>query len=69
MLSNDLVLFIPLDGIFTIGYLSMEHYVATISETSLRMSDNAAFAIPVSTLSMVEAQWTDLLTFDTDLMP
>ena len=49
--ENEFVSFIPLDGMFTIGYLSMKYYVATIDENVLCETENAAFSIPASVLS------------------
>ena len=66
--ENEFVSFIPLDGMFTIGYLSMKYYVATIDENVLCETENAAFSIPASVLSNIEARWKDLLSFDIDFL-
>ena len=66
--ENEFVSFIALDGMFTIGYLSTKYYVATIDENVLCETENAAFSIPASVLSNIEARWKDLLSFDIDFL-
>ena len=62
--ENDKIHFRPLDLVFTAGYLSMEHFVTTIDETSVHASDQdgASFAIPASNMAEHIPQWVDLMS-------
>lgn len=60
------VSFIPVDS-FTTGYLPMENYVSTISESYLEEDENASFCISKNSLQKMNANWEKLLSFDTDL--
>ena len=60
--SNNLILFEPLDFVFTAGYLSMDNYIATIKDSSLVDEPIATIAIPSASLNSVFPQWECLLT-------
>lgn len=62
--EKDIVNFIPLNLVFTPGYLSLQNYVATIDDSSLVFHADYSFSIPVSVLELVLPQWKVHLTFD-----
>ena len=66
--TNDIILFQPLDLVFTAGYLSMEHY--TIDETFVAASNRTdiTFAIPVGSINQIVPEWKNLLSFITEFI-
>ena len=61
---KDAISFQPLDHAFTPGYLSMENYVATISNSILIKGSASLFAIPIESMQKLLPQWSNKLTFD-----
>ena len=62
--DGDDVCFVPLDLVFTPGYISLEKYVSTIHDVSLVLQDNYSFSIPTTVLRRALPQWRTKLTFD-----
>lgn len=58
--------FVPLENIFKAGYLGMEHYICTIEESEITMSedDSVPFEINVSALKKGLPKWKSLLSSD-----
>ncbi len=61
---KDAISFKPLDNAFTPGYLSMENYAATISNSILIDAGALPFAIPTESMQKLLPQWSTKLTFD-----
>ena len=66
MSSESYVAFKPLIGMYSIGYLPMNHYMYTIDESSIRDHDNCSFVIPISHISSGDPEWKDNLSFEFD---
>lgn len=64
--TDSYVAFKPLKGIYSIGYLPMNHYMYTIDESSIRDHDKCSFVIPINHISSGDPEWKENLTFDFD---
>ena len=62
--ATQVLPFKPLDGLFTIGYLSMEQYVSTINDDSLSSVDDFSFGISYNEISKILPHWFEQLTIE-----
>ena len=60
----DVVEFKPLELIFTPGYISLTHYIASIDDSTMIESSDNSFSLPIDVVRKVLPQWKTKLTFD-----
>ena len=62
--SENVVVFKPLSHVFTPAYLSLEHYCATIDDSTLNECPNSSFSLSVDVLKIILPRWRTKITFD-----
>ena len=62
--ENNTVTLTPLADVFTPGYLSLEHYLSSIDNSTTIVTPNYSFSLSTNVLKKVLPRWKSKLTFD-----
>ena len=60
--KDNRVAFIPLESVFTAGYLSMDNYKFTVDNSDLIDADRASFSLSVDVLDALYPIWRSVIT-------
>ena len=61
--GGEVVFFEALDLVFTAGYHCMEHFIATVDDSSLLCEPSATLTIKSSALDILLLNWDKLVSF------